>query len=448
MVAGTTIEARIFPTKQGLTRISIPPLGEIRAKTHKAPVGLEVSVDRISVGQVRRLADPDFSQEELLKQAENDLIAAGRQFAASLLFLAALGGLAAGLMLPGRSFKRALAATLVGLVAVAAPGFFAIKSYDVKAWSQPKYTGMLATAPWIMGTLEEKINDFDAFRAELRGLARNLHDFYAKIDGWEPVKLGDDKLKVLHVGDIHNNPAAFDLIAQVVRDFHVDMIIDTGDLTDLGTPMEASLGSRVGSLGVPYVFVPGNHDSESVVTSLRAQANVIIADENMVEVEGLKIFGAADPASHQFDARPTIGPRLGEFSREVLARYKALTSEPDVVAIHSIAYAGPLVGRAPLILTGHTHRPSLKKVKGTLIDDVGTTGAAGLRTFQVKEGVPYSLKLLYFAKKPKKVIAVDSLAFSGASRDFMLERHLIAEDAERLKNPVSSGSLNLSWRTN
>jgi len=448
LVAGTTIEARIFPAKQGITQISLPPLGEIRAQTHKLPVGIAVSIERVTVGQMRRLASPDFSQEELMKQAETELTEAARRFAVRLLILAALGGLAAGLVLPGRNVKRALAAALVGLITVAVPGYFVIKGYDIKAWRQPRYSGMLATAPWLLGTLEEKINDFDAFRAELRVLARNLHEFYAKIDGWEPVKLGSDKLKVLHVSDIHNNPAALDLIGQVVRDFHVDVIIDTGDLTDLGTPMEASLVSRVGSLGVPYVFVPGNHDSESVLTALRAQSNVIIADNKVVTVKGLKIFGAAEPAAYQFDARPATGLKLAEFSQRLAAQYKEFGVKPDAVAVHSIVQAEQLIGLAPLILTGHTHQPSLKMVNGTLIDNVGTTGAAGLRTFEVKEGVPYSLKLLYFAKRPKKVIAVDSLALSGISRDFMLERRLIAGNEGRLKKLPASGSLNLSWRTN
>jgi predicted phosphodiesterase len=199
---------------------------------------------------------------------------------------------------------------------------------------------------------------------------------------------------------------------------------------------------------VPYVFVPGNHDSQAVVAALRAQPNVVIADHNMVEVKGLKIFGVADPAAYQSDAKPVVGLKLAEFSREAAVLYKALPSKPDIVAVHSIVQAKELMGRVSLILTGHTHQPSLKVVDGTLIDNAGTTGAAGLRTFEVKDGVPYSLKLLYFEKRPKKLVAVDSLALSGESRDFMLERRLIAKGGASLKKPPSLGTLNLSWRTN
>ena len=445
-VAGTTVEAKIFPSKQGVTQISIPPVGEIRAYTHGLPLGIGISIAKITITQVRRLASPDFSQDELIKQAEVELADAGRRFAVRLLVLATLGGLCAGLILPGRNWRRALVAALIGFTAVAVPGLAVAKSYDLKAWRQPKYTGMLATAPWLLGTLEEKLNDLDAFRAELRNLAKNLHEFYSKVDGWEPIKLGNGAIRVLHVSDIHNNPAAMDLIAQVVKDFHVDMIIDTGDLTDLGTPMEASMASRVGSLGVPYVFVPGNHDSDAVLSALRSQANVRIVDGGMVEAGGLKIFGDAEPAAYQLDAKPATGAKLTEFTDQVAAEYRALPAKPDVVAIHSFRQARQLVGRAPLILVGHDHESSLRFIKGTIIDDAGTTGAAGIRTFEVKEGVPYSLKLLYFSKRTKQVMAVDSLALSGVSRDFMLERKLIAGAKDTLPTSPPSASLNLSWR--
>ena len=373
---------------------------------------------------------------------------ASRRFVARLLALAALGGLAAGLALPGRSARRALAGALIGLVTVAVPGLVVVKTYDLKAWRQPKYTGMLATAPWLLGTLEEKLNDLDAFRAEIRNLARNLHEFYSKVDGWQPVKLGNGTVKVLHVGDVHNNPAALDLIAQVVRDFRVDLIVDTGDLTDLGTPIEATLVSRVGSLGVPYVFVPGNHDSSSVQSELRSRPNVKIVDDGVVEIEGLRILGAAEPAAYQFTAEPVTGRRLAEFSRRVAARYNALAAPPQIVAVHSIEQAKALIGDAPLILTGHTHQSSLTRKKGTVIDDVGTTGAAGMRNFKVKEGPPYSLKVLYFSERSKKLLAVDSLTLSAASRDFALERRLIAGSRDGLKKAPASASLNLSWQSN
>ncbi len=446
-VAGTTLEAKIFPSKQGITRITVPPLGEMRAQTHKVPFGISISIERVTMTQVRRLASADVSQGELINEAEKGLGEASRDFAVRLLILAALGGLMAGLILPGRSWKRAIIALLIGMLALAIPGLMIIKTYDVKAWRQPKFTGMLTAAPWLIGTLEDKMSDLDAFRTEMRGLAGNLYQFYDKVSSWEPVELGNGTLKVLHVSDIHNNPAAMDLIEQVVRDFHVDLIIDTGDLTDLGTPIEADLIGRVAKLKIPYVFVPGNHDSESVLETLRSQENVTIIDNNVVKIEGLKIFGASEPVAHEFNAEPATGEKLNEFTNQVFKRFQALKSEPDIVAIHSIAHAQKLVGSASLILTGHTHKPSLKVEGGTVIDDVGTTGAAGVRHFREEEGMPYSLKLLYFTEKSKNLIAVDSLALSGVSRDFILERRLMEQEQKETKNSSATGNLNVSWRT-
>ena len=42
-------------------------------------------------------------------------------------------------------------------------------------------------------------------------------------------------VRVLHVSDIHNNPVAFDFMEQIINNFNVDFVIDTGDITDYGT---------------------------------------------------------------------------------------------------------------------------------------------------------------------------------------------------------------------
>ena len=47
----------------------------------------------------------------------------------------------------------------------------------------------------------------------------------------------------------------------VDRDHQANFVIDTGDLTSFGYSQEASIGSMVSRLPVPYYFVPGNHDS-------------------------------------------------------------------------------------------------------------------------------------------------------------------------------------------
>ena len=70
-----------------------------------------------------------------------------------------------------------------------------------------------------------------------------------------------DTLRILHISDIHNNVAAMNFVQELAADFHADAVIDTGDLTDYGLPVEATLSKGLARLPMPYLFVAGNHDS-------------------------------------------------------------------------------------------------------------------------------------------------------------------------------------------
>lgn len=98
---------------------------------------------------------------------------------------------------------------------------------------------------------------------------------------------------VLHVSDIHNNPVAYNFAAQVVESFDVDLILDTGDLTDWGTALEAEITRRIEALGRPYVFVSGNHDSPQVVQRLLETSHAVVLGEPVV-IAGLHIAGTGD----------------------------------------------------------------------------------------------------------------------------------------------------------
>src|SRR5687767_15987356 len=98
-----------------------------------------------------------------------------------------------------------------------------------------------------------------------------------------------DTFRVLHVSDIHNNPAAFPFLREVAQQFQVEFIIDTGDLTDFGSPLEATIGREIARLPFPYVIVLGNHDSPTVGTALAQLPNVTVLDGNPVTVGGVTL---------------------------------------------------------------------------------------------------------------------------------------------------------------
>lgn len=66
---------------------------------------------------------------------------------------------------------------------------------------------------------------------------------------------------VLHVSDIHSNPLGLELAFRLAESFEVDAVLDTGDLTSFGLPIEASIIELIADLDIPYLWVPSNHDS-------------------------------------------------------------------------------------------------------------------------------------------------------------------------------------------
>ncbi len=197
---------------------------------------------------------------------------------------------------------------------------------------------------------------------------------------------------------IHNNPAAIDLIKKVVRDFHIDLVIDTGDITDFGTPVETSLIDGISKLPVPYVFVPGNHESPKTVAFMRGVKNVTVLDGKEVDIKGITVIGFADPASA--NPRPALidDKAKAALRAQIIGTLKPLPAGPLILAVHNPKAVNGLLGRVPIILVGHTHKADLIERDGFIENNAGTTGAAGLRT---------------------------SLEVTGTQGEFRLERNLI-----------------------
>lgn len=423
-IDGATVSLGIGPALSGSTEVVIPPIGTIAAQTHKTPVKASIGIERVSVDGLKRLADSSLTKQEFFSQTQRQATVAVKRFLARLLFLAAAAGAAASLALSPRSWRRLVLGTVSGLLVMAVLISATFFTYDYQAFRQPKYTGVLTAAPWLISSIEDKLNSLDAFRQDIKQLATNLHYFYARVE-----KLGPDfntggTVRVLHVSDIHDNPAGMELVKQVASDFHANFVIDTGDITDYGTPMEAGLAARVKELGIPYIFVPGNHDSPQVAAELQGLGNVrVVKSGALVTVDGISILGYPDPFSTTNSTQQSQSPEMSKrYAADLAAIYRHLPVKPDVVAVHEPADADALIGKAKVVLSGHTHQPLVDIRNGTELINAGTSGAAGIRTFKVEQGIPYTLKLLYFQKDPVKLMAIDSITIKGIQREFTLER--------------------------
>lgn len=437
-----TMEARLGPldlvfrmkwASQGETRIILPPMGEVIAKTHRLPVNLSIQLNRVDP----TLLNTDFSSYDQPANYFYDLLPGFRRlillFVLRLLAIGVGAALLAGLAVWGwKDWRRWGISALLGLILTGSVLWGVGTRYNVKAFETPRYEGMLETAPWLLDLLDNGLSQIDTLSRRLEAVAGNLNRMFSQVDQLAPLAKADGEIKVVHVSDIHNNPAAYEFLARVVKGFGADLILDTGDITDFGTPLEARLAERLAKLEVPYVFVPGNHDSPQVVSYLRKIPGLTVLDGRVKTIKGLTILGLGDPASRNGEL---MAPQeeLEASADEIREIWQSLSIAPDIVAVHNRKTAKHLLGKAQVLLHGHDHQAKIYQSGTSWIIDAGSTGAAGMRGLEnrSKEGDPYSLALLRYDPAPEgsgktyQLTAVDLIKIYGMNGRFVLERKVL-----------------------
>jgi predicted phosphodiesterase len=354
----TTMSAR--PALHGNTVVHLAPLGTVRLDTHDWPVTFHMRVNQIGVADAEAIADNPARLDRLGDDAADDVRSAVIALAARCVIVALLGGVA-GALAARLSWRTALAGAGVGALLVAGLGAGSWVTFRSEAVAEPRYTGLLTRAPTAVGDLETVLDRFGEYRAQLSDLVDNMATLYlagAELPTFEP---DGELVRVLHVSDIHLNPQAFDMIERLIDQFGVEVVADTGDLTDWGSRPEAQLVNRIGRLGVPYVYVRGNHDSRSTQAAVAEQPDTYVLDGDAETVEGLRFWGIGDPRYTPDKSEEVEGSeqeRALAFAPEVAEGVEEDQPPPiDVVMVHDERMAADLGGLVPLVLAGHTHEP-------------------------------------------------------------------------------------------
>lgn len=440
LLAGTSGEFGPFSIRfdlgwgwPGESSLVMPLLGEIKAYTHRWPVLLSLRVEKIDPALLQHelagYANPQEYLEELLPRLR-------RFFYFSLAQLAILGGVAGGLvaLVFGRRdlhrLWRAAAAGSLGVLLLL--GSVAL-DYDREAFKNPRYEGMLAFAPWVLHLVDQGLAYLPELGERLSLVAGNMDRLVTQVDLLTPLAKADGEIKILHVSDIHNNPAAFEFIKPLVEGFAVDLVIDTGDLTDYGTAIETGLAGQIKTLGVPYLFIPGNHDSPEVINSLRRLPNLVVLRRGTYDFQGLTILGWEDPAARSSGVLLAEDEELAGEAETLAAYWENLSGEVDLLAIHNLKLAEEVKDRVPVVLHGHNHRAAVFKEEKTWFINAGTSGAAGLRGLE-NDPPPYSVALLHFNRGEKPgagaafhLSAVDLIRVYSLGGKLALERMVVDE---------------------
>jgi predicted phosphodiesterase len=436
LVSGTVYKLSAFEVElmvkisgNNFTEINFPPVGKIIANTHSFPINLKATVLNVNPDRLRTLIEDIKDKEEFLdtiKIRGKNII---QFFVLRTLLIAFLGGIVAIFILGSRNWQELIAGGLIALIFLTILSLGVYATYDLNRFDDPNYKGMLSAAPWMIGLIKEGLNNIDELGSEMEKLTTNISKLFTEVEGLRPLGEIGGQLKVLHVSDIHNNPVAFDFIEKAVNSFDVDIIIDSGDISDYGTPIEAKLLDRIDKLKMPYIFIPGNHDSPAIVDKMKEFDNVILLNADTVKLKGLTITGIADPASTTKNIKPPEVKMVEEYQSGLSNLLDNLTEPPDIVVTHNFLIASHQVGEIPVLLHGHDHDFKIREENGTTIIDAGTTGAAGIRGLQSKKGIPYTLNLLHFSNEEEiKLEVVDIIKIYSRESSFILERRGIAKE--------------------
>ena len=424
--------------------IRVAPLGAVEVASHRGPIRLTARVVQIRDADARRLIEDPPSALALRTQVEREVRSALTELAIRGAIGAALGGLLLGAVVFRRPAISLLAGGL-GLVSALACGGIAAATWKESSISQPRYTGLLAAAPALVGSVNDLADRFGQYRGELAGLVDNVTQLYRTGVALPVTPIGDDTIRVLHVSDLHLNPAGFDLEATIARQFDVNLVVDTGDLTDWGSAPETQLLDRLSRLGRPLVYVRGNHDSRQVQAAVARLPNATVLDGRFADVAGLRLLGEGDPRFTPDQDTRRAPAQEDEQVRDSGRRLQSLVASepppPDLVLVHDPIAAEPLTGQVPLVLSGHRHQRQVSEQDGTVLMVQGSTGGAGLRGLQGEAPTDLACSVLYLDRTTHRLLAYDDITLGGLGlASATVERHLPpGADATR-KSPTPTSA--------
>lgn len=442
-----TVRADVVLSAPEATTLDLPPAGQVGFDTHRGPFKIRLSLESVDLDGAGELIGSRQALNTLVEEAPAQLRAVVTRAGLTSIGCAVLGAAIAGLLVYRRP-RLALACAGLPLAAGAVAAVLAVTSFTPRALNEPHFTGLLSRAPYLTTQGVAAVDRLQSYRSGVADMVQAVSLLYTT-SGALPQEPGPGVVTVLHVSDIHLNPQAYDLIGSLQHQFGVDAVVDTGDITTWGTTAESSTLAPIGALGVPYVFVRGNHDSPETGMAVAAFPNAVVLDGNGATVAGLRMVGVSDP-SFTPDGEPTdpdVGRRAGQSLADAIAADEAAGHTVDIGLVHNPTGLDPVLGEVPLVLAGHLHRFSDRlDPSGTRVMVEGSTGGAGitsgaLRSVEDGRPTPLSATLLYFGApggaRAGQLVAYDHVTVGGLGlASVSIERTVIPAEAEADGEPT------------
>ncbi|WP_433827019.1 metallophosphoesterase family protein [Actinoplanes sp. CA-015351] len=464
-------EMSITPSVHGGTEVDIPPLGSLHLDSHRGPLHLKVALGSLDQSRTEALIDNPSAITTAGDRAVDEVTAGVSRLGLRTLGLAVLSALLCAALI-FRDVRRTAAAGITALVVSVGSLGLAAGTLRPDAISEPRYEGLLVNAPAVVGDARRIADNYGRYAEQLQAIVGNVSRVYATISTLPVYEPAGNTTRLLHVSDLHLNPASWGLIRTVVETFEIDAVIDTGDIVDWGSDAETGYVSSIPSVQVPYIYVRGNHDSAAIQAAVDRQSNAVVLDNAVTTVGGLTIAGIGDPQftpdkSETNEAGDEAGPELLTVAGEALATtVRGSTNKVDIALVHDPGMAQPLSGLVPLVLAGHKHQRSVSILPAPVAPEPdpsasataapapsaavaeplmttrlmieGSTGGAGLRGLENEEPTPLTLSVLYFDEN-KELKAYDDIQLGGTGQSNVeMQRNVVGLAQEESPTPSPS----------
>ncbi len=307
--------------------------------------------------------------------------------------------------------RQVVSTGVAALLAAGGTGLGVWGTYQPGHLSTFTTTGLLGTLrsnAGLLADVEARAEQVTPYVTNLLALSQALQEKFVPAEISKP-----PAALFLLVSDMHG-ANQYPMMKRIVADEQITAVIDSGDLLNFGSVTEAELSgifTSIENLGVPYIFVRGNHDASSLSdqTLLQRMAkikNVVLLEPTPqsyteVSVDGVVIAGFNDPRFFGDDNKNNNEKQKP--AAEAFNKAFADRSRPDIVVSHEPG-AVKLVTSATTLVNGHLHRA---EVEGSRIG-VGTfTGGGTVSHFLVPEagdqpgelaGQPYAFDIAVFSQ--------------------------------------------------
>ena len=454
----------LTPSLHGDTVVEIPPLGSLELDSHDGPAHLQIRLESLDEARTRAVVADGGNLEQVSHDAVDQLNLGVRRLALQTAGSGLLGAMI--LVGAGRSGARRETA-IAGLVVVAvlaSVGGATALTFKPAAIQEPTYRG-----PAGQRARDHRRRPPD--RRPLRGVPRaaaeawcsTCRKLYGTISALPVYEPDTSATKVLHISDMHLNPAAWAVVRTVVGPVQHRRRRGHRRHQRLGQRARGLLRREISAAAGAVPLRPRQPRLGGDRRRGRAAAQRDRARQLDHHGRGADRSPASATRGSPRTSRPTpptpsstppsSRPVSGSPRRSCPARSRSTSR-----MVHDPAWraapgrdlpAGP--GRAPARPLDHPARPehagraadgrrlaARAQQERTLLMVEGSTGGAGLRGLESAKPLPLALSILYF-DEDRHLTAYDDIQVGGTGlTEVSLQRHIVAADTKAAPAPSIS----------